>query len=483
MRLRDLFPDYAGSGGDQDVAGITADSRRVEPGFVFAAMQGVVADGRQYIPSAVEAGAIAVLGEDLPAVEGAVGIEVANARLALAEASARFYPVQPNEIVAITGTNGKSSTVDFLRQIWSAAGLKSASMGTLGAIGPSGHIDLGHTTPDPVAIHETLQTLAEDGVSHAAMEASSHGLAQYRLDAVRLSAVAFTNLTQDHLDYHKTMDDYRAAKLRLFSELAPKGCPAVVNADSDQRLFFEAAAQEAGLDLVSVGWRGTDLKIEELMPKATGQRLFLDWRGDKAAVDLPLIGEFQALNALTAAGLALAGGLDLQTVSTGMSQLKPVKGRLEYVGETGDGAGVFVDYAHTPAGLDVLIRAARPHTAGRLIVVFGCGGDRDRGKRPQMGEIAAKHADLVIVTDDNPRSEDPAAIRADVLAGVPNGTEIGDRGEAIRSAVADLEKGDTLLIAGKGHETGQIIGDRVIPFSDQDAALAALQEATNVSPS
>ncbi|MEL7107660.1 MAG: UDP-N-acetylmuramoyl-L-alanyl-D-glutamate--2,6-diaminopimelate ligase [Pseudomonadota bacterium] len=479
MILKDLFPGYAGPNADAEVKGITADSRKVQPGFVFAAMRGVVTDGRKFIPSAVEAGAIAVLGEDLPDLESAARVDVANARLALAVASAKFYPQQPRTVVAITGTNGKSSTVDFLRQIWQTAGLSAASMGTLGAIGPKGNIDLGHTTPDPVAIHATLQTLSQDGVTHAAMEASSHGLAQYRLDAVNLSAVAFTNLTQDHLDYHNTMDEYRGAKLRLFSELAPKGCPAVVNADSDQRLFFEAAAQDAGLDLVSVGWRGEDLKIEELMPKATGQRLFLDWRGDKAAIDLPLIGEFQALNALTAAGLALACGLDLQTVATGMAKLQPVKGRLEYVGETADGAGVFVDYAHTPAGLDVLIRAARPHTAGRLVVVFGCGGDRDRGKRPLMGEVAAKHADVVIVTDDNPRSEDPAAIRKDVLAGVPNGIEIGDRGAAIQKAIADLQKGDTLLIAGKGHETGQIIGDTVVPFSDQDVARAALKESAD----
>lgn len=479
MILRDLFPDYSGQAADAAVTGITADSRKVQPGFVFAAMQGVVTDGRKFISSALDGGAVAVLGEDLPDVAGAARVNVENARLALAQAAAKFYPKQPETIVAITGTNGKSSTVDFLRQIWSSAGLGAASMGTLGAIGPKGNIDLGHTTPDPVAIHATLQTLAEDGVTHAAMEASSHGLAQYRLDAVRLSAVGFTNLTQDHLDYHKTMDEYRAAKLRLFSELAPGGCPAVVNADSDQRLFFESAAQEAGLEMVSVGWRGTDLKIEELMPKATGQRLFLDWRGEKAAIDLPLIGEFQALNALTAAGLALAGGLGLQAVATGMSQLKPVKGRLEYVGETDDGAGVFVDYAHTPAGLDVLIRAARPHTAGQLVVVFGCGGDRDRGKRPLMGEVAAKHADKIIVTDDNPRSEDPAAIRQDVLAGVPDGIEIGDRGSAIAQAIADLDKGDTLLIAGKGHETGQIIGDSVIPFSDQEAARIALGGGTD----
>lgn len=479
MRLRDLFPHLAGPEGEIAVNGLTADSRKVAPGFVFAAMQGVVTDGRKFIAAAVEAGAVAITGEDLPDIPGAAAVPVDNARLALAEASARFYAKQPATIVAVTGTNGKSSTVDFLRQIWDTAGLPSASMGTLGAIGPSGHIDLGHTTPDPVAIHATLQTLAEDGVSHVAMEASSHGLAQYRLDAVRLAGVAFTNLTQDHLDYHETMDEYRAAKLRLFSDLAPKGCPAVVNADSDQRLFFEEAAQDAGLNVVSVGWRGADLKIEELMPKATGQRLFLDWRGEKAAIDLPLIGEFQALNALTAAGLALAGGVELQAVANGMSGLKPVKGRLEYVGETGEGAGIFVDYAHTPAGLDVLIRAARPHTAGRLVVVFGCGGDRDRGKRSLMGEVASKHADTVIVTDDNPRSEDPAFIRSEVLAGAPGGIEIGDRGEAIHQAIRDLRKGDTLLIAGKGHETGQIIGDTVVPFSDQETALAALKEAEN----
>ncbi|MCR9080148.1 MAG: UDP-N-acetylmuramoyl-L-alanyl-D-glutamate--2,6-diaminopimelate ligase [Hyphomonadaceae bacterium] len=479
MILRDLFPHLTDAAGETAITGLTADSRRVEPGFVFAAMQGVVTDGRKFIASAIEAGAVAVLGEDLPPVEGAIAVNVDNARLALAESSARFYAQQPETVVAVTGTNGKSSTVDFLRQIWDSAGLGAASMGTLGAIGPNGHIDLGHTTPDPVAIHATLQSLAEDGVSHVAMEASSHGLAQYRLDAVNLAGVAFTNLTQDHLDYHETMDEYRAAKLRLFADLAPKGCPAVVNADSDQRLFFEEAAKAAGLSVVSVGWRGADLKIEELMPKATGQRLFLSWRGEKAAIDLPLIGEFQALNALTAAGLALAGGVPLQAVATGMAALKPVKGRLEYVGETGEGAGIFVDYAHTPAGLDVLIRAARPHTAGRLVVVFGCGGDRDRGKRPLMGEVAAKHADVVIVTDDNPRSEDPAFIRSEVLAGVPGGIEIGDRGEAIRQAIKDLRKGDTLLIAGKGHETGQIIGDTVVPFSDQETALAALKEAAN----
>lgn len=478
MKLQDLFPRMTGVTGDLEITGLTADSRRVEPGFLFAALKGVAADGRDYIPGAIEAGAVAVLGHDLPNLDVAA-IDVEEPRLALAQAAARFFPAQPDLVVAVTGTNGKSSTVDFLRQIWDVAGYQAASMGTLGAIGPSGNIDLGHTTPDPVAIHATLSKLTEEGVTHAAMEASSHGLAQYRLDGVKLGAVAFTNLTQDHLDYHHDMDEYRSAKLRLFAELAPRGVPAVVNADSDQRRAFEGAAKAAGLDIVSVGWRGEDLKIEELMPRATGQRLFVSWRGAKAAIDLPLIGEFQALNALTAAGLALATGSELQDVATGLSRLKPVKGRMEYVGETREGAGVFVDYAHTPAGLDVLIRAARPHTAGRLIVVFGCGGDRDKGKRPQMGTIAAKHADVVIVTDDNPRSEDPASIRADIMVATPDAMEIGDRGEAIRRAVGDLRKGDTLLIAGKGHETGQIIGDKVLPFSDQDAAMAALAEVAN----
>ncbi len=479
MILKDLLPDRSGADGDTLITGLTADSRKVQPGYVFAALQGVVADGRDYIPKALAAGAVAVIGHDLPDMD-AVAIEVAEPRLALALAAARFYPAQPAMTVAITGTNGKSSTVDFLRQIWQTAGLQAASLGTLGAIGPSGHIDLGHTTPDPVAIHATLAQLAGEGVTHGAMEASSHGLAQYRLDAVALGAVAFTNLTQDHLDYHGDMNAYRDAKLRLFAQLAPRGVPAVVNADSDQRSAFEAAAAAAGLSVVSVGWRGEDLKIEELMPRATGQRLFISWRGEKAAIDLPLIGEFQALNALTAAGLALATGTSLQAVADGMARLEPVKGRLEFVGQTGEGAGVFVDYAHTPAGLDVLIRAARPHTGGRLVVVFGCGGDRDKGKRPLMGAVAAKHADVVIVTDDNPRSEDAGEIRAQIMAAVPGGTEIGDRGEAIARAVADLRKGDTLLIAGKGHETGQIIGDKVIPFSDQDAAMAALREVADV---
>ena len=407
MTLRDLFPDINLKTPDLGVDGITADSRKVSAGFVFAALQGVQADGRTYIPQAIAQGAVAILGHDLPDDLPVAAIDVEEPRLTLAQASARLYPEQPATIVAVTGTNGKSSTVDFLRQIWQHAGRRAASLGTLGAVGPSGAVDLGHTTPDPVAIHQTLQSLARDGVTHAAMEASSHGLAQYRLDAVELAAGAFTNLTQDHLDYHPTFEDYRDAKLRLVKELIPATYPVIINADSDERASFKRAAKTGACPVVSVGWRGKDLKIAELMPRAHGQKLFLKWRGEEAELDLPLIGEFQALNALTAAGLALALGDPLDVVLAGMAALRPVKGRMEFVGETANGAGVFVDYAHTPDGLDTLLRAARPHTAGQLILVFGAGGDRDKTKRPLMGGVAAKHADQVIVTDDNPRSEVP----------------------------------------------------------------------------
>ncbi|MCL4153534.1 UNVERIFIED_CONTAM: hypothetical protein GTU68_060643 [Idotea baltica] len=456
---------------------MTADSRRVEPGFLFAALNGTVTDGRAFIPQAIKAGAAAILSEGEAGDVSIPHIIADEPREALALAAKRFYARQPERMVAITGTNGKSSTVDFLRQIWEAAGMKAASMGTLGAFGPQGHIDVGHTTPDPVTIHQTLSALVDQGVTHCAMEASSHGLEQHRLDGVELGAVAFTNFTQDHLDYHDTMEAYLQAKLRLFRKLAPRGIPAIINADSPEREPFEAAAAEAGLEVMSVGWRGADLKIAELMPKATGQSLFLNWRGEERTVDLPLIGEFQALNALCAAALALALGASFEVVAEGLSKLQPVKGRLEFVGKTDAGAGVFVDYAHTAAGLDVLIRAARPHTAGKLVVVFGCGGDRDASKRPMMAAVVDKHADHMIVTDDNPRSEDASAIRTEVMAGTTGRIpveEIGDRGDAIRKGIAMLEAGDTLLIAGKGHETGQIIGDTVVPFSDQDTALAAL---------
>lgn len=462
-----------------EITGITADSRKVKPGFLFAALQGVAKDGREYIDGAIKAGAVAVLTDDRPGEWSVPAVKSAEPRLTLAKAAAVFYPMQPKTVAAVTGTNGKSSTVDFLRQIWASMGRPAASMGTLGAIGPSGVVDLGHTTPDPVAIHATLDQLAREGVQHVAMEASSHGLSQYRLHGVKLAAGAFTNLTQDHLDYHSDFNDYRQAKMKLFSELLPKGAPAVINADSPELDAFEGAALKAGLKPFTVGWRGRDLRISEALPRGTGQDLVIQW-GEGAAnertVHLPLIGEFQALNALCAAGIAMALGDDVNKVLDGLAVLKGVHGRLELVGQTASKAPVFVDYAHTPDGLNVLLRAARPHVRGKLIVVFGCGGDRDATKRPIMGDVARRLADEVIVTDDNPRSEDPVKIRAAIRKGAPDASEIGDRAAAIMEGVKRLKPGDALLIAGKGHETGQIVKGVTIPFSDFDVARKALEE-------
>jgi len=475
MKLSDMIPGAPGL----EIKGVTADSRKVKPGYLFAALQGVAKDGRDFIDAAIRAGAAAILTDDRPGEWSVPVVKATEPRLLLARAAAVFFPRQPETVAAVTGTNGKSSTVDFLRQIWSSMGRKAASMGTLGAIGPSGVIDLGHTTPDPVAIHETLDKLAREGVTHAAMEASSHGLAQQRLHGVKLAAGAFTNLTQDHLDYHTDFDDYRRAKMKLFSELLPRGAPAIINADSPELDAFEAAAQKAGLAIFTVGWRGRDLRISEALPRGTGQDLVIQWGGgaeNERTIHLPLIGEFQALNALCAAGIAMALGDDVHQVLDGLTQLKGVHGRLELVGQTAGKAPVFVDYAHTPDGLNVLLRAARPHVRGKLIVVFGCGGDRDATKRPIMGDVARRLADEVIVTDDNPRSEDPALIRAAIRKGAPDASEIGDRASAIREGVRRLKPGDALLIAGKGHETGQIVNGVTIPFSDFDVARSALDE-------
>lgn len=470
-----LAPDHPLAG--LDIAGLAADSRRVTPGAAFFALRGSAQDGRAFIPQAAAAGAALIVADAPAEGAGLPVLMVDNARLALSRAARAFFPRQPAVVTGVTGTNGKSSTVDFQRQIWAACGHAAASVGTLGAIGPKGRVDLGFTTPDPIALHATLQSLADEGVTHVAMESSSHALDQSRMDSVDLAAAGFTNLTQDHLDYHGTMDAYRAAKLGLFSRLLTPGLPALVNADARETAAFEAAACARGHDLRLVGWRGDYLKIAELWPKPNGQRLDMRHAGRDWMVELPLIGEFQALNAVMAAGFALALGDAPHAVFAAMRGLKPVKGRMEHVGATRDGAHVFVDYAHTPDGLDVLLRAARPHAPGRIILVFGCGGDRDRAKRPLMGAIAARHADVVIVTDDNPRSENPAAIRAMVLEGATGATEIGDRGAAIRAGAAMLQPGDALIIAGKGHETGQIIQGVVHPFSDQEEAARALLAA------
>ncbi|MDX2276455.1 MAG: UDP-N-acetylmuramoyl-L-alanyl-D-glutamate--2,6-diaminopimelate ligase [Hyphomonadaceae bacterium] len=475
MKLRELFSAGVAAGdADLDIAGLTADSRAVAPGFLFAALKGVAAHGRDFVEQAKAKGAVAVLSAgDLKDDPGIAHIVSENARRDFALAASRFYPRTPATLVGVTGTNGKSSTVDFLRQIWAASGRSAASLGTLGAIWKGGVIDLGHTTADPVALHATLHMLAENGVTHAAMEVSSHGLEQDRVAGLTYSAGAFLNLTQDHLDYHLTMDAYRAAKMRLWERV--KG-PAIINADSPEADTFADGARGAGLNVVTTGWRaGADgLKIVEIQPRPASQVLTLRWRGEEDDVELPLIGEFQAINAVTAATLALALGETPVNVFAALAQLRPVKGRMEHIGASRSGAHVFVDYAHTPDGLNVLLRAARPHAPGRVICVFGCGGDRDKTKRAKMGAVAAKFADVVIVTDDNPRNEDAAAIRAQVLEGAPQAMEIGGRREAIFAAVEMLRQGDALLIAGKGHETGQIIKGVVHPFADQDVAKEAL---------
>ncbi len=484
MKLGQLFssgvPERAR---DLNIAGLAADSRQVRPGYLFAAFQGVAAHGRDFIAQAKANGAVAVLSAgDLNDDPGLPHIISADARADFAVAASLFFPRRPKVIVGVTGTNGKSSTVDFLRQIWTHAGKRAASLGTLGAIWNGRVRDLGHTTADPVQVHQTLQLLADDGVTHAAMEVSSHGLAQHRVDSVAFDAAAFTNLTQDHLDYHETMEAYRAAKLRIWDLVRRPGV-AVINADSPEAGAFELQALActehgaAQLRVVSAGWRSdaNGLKIVEIQPRPNAQTMNLRWAGKEYKVELPLIGEFQAINAVTSAALALTLGETPEAVFAGMASLSPVKGRMEHVGQSASGGHVFVDYAHTPDGLDVLLRAARPHAPGRIIVVFGCGGDRDADKRAKMGAIAQRQADVVIVTDDNPRSEEPSAIRAQIIQGAPNATEIGDRAQAIRETVSMLKSGDALMIAGKGHETGQVIRGVTHPFSDQEVARKALE--------
>ncbi len=480
MKLGALFSAGVPSGSaDVEITGLTADSRKVKPGYLFAALAGVAAHGRDFVAQAKANGAAAVLSAgDLGADPGVEHVIADNPRRAFALAASAFYPARPQTIVAVTGTNGKSSTVDFLRQIWAHDGKNAASLGTLGAITSSGVIDLGHTTPDPAAVHATLSALAAQGVTHAAMEASSHGLEQHRIDGLSFAAGAFTNLTQDHLDYHVDMAAYRAAKMKLWA-LVQDGGVAVINADAAEGAAFEQGATARGLHLILCGWRAPReqaLKIVEIQPRPNAQTMTLCWKGrDYKSIELPLIGEFQAINAVTAAALALALGDAPEAVFAAMQTLKPVKGRMEHVGQSKTGGHVFVDYAHTPDGLDVLLRAARPHAPGRIIAVFGCGGDRDTDKRPKMGAIAARQADVVIVTDDNPRSEEPGAIRKQILAAAPGAVEIGDRAQAIKEAVSMLKAGDALMIAGKGHETGQIIKGVTHPFSDQDVARAALE--------
>jgi UDP-N-acetylmuramoyl-L-alanyl-D-glutamate--2,6-diaminopimelate ligase len=460
-----------------EFAGLASDSRDVKPGYLFAALSGARANGAAFMSDAVRRGAVAVLAapearkdaEEL----GVRFIADANPRLRLARLAAKFFAAQPGIVAAVTGTNGKTSVSVFLRQIWATLGYQAASMGTIGVVAPKGEIALAHTTPDPIAVHRVLKQLAQDGVDHLALEASSHGLDQYRLDGVEIAAAAFTNLTRDHLDYHKDFDAYLSAKLRLFREVVKDGGIAVVNVDEANAATFMQVAKSRGLKLITVGNEGEALKLLSRVPNADGQILKILFHGSTYDVVLPLAGDFQASNALVAAGLAIGLGGPVEKVFAALATLKGAAGRLEKVAYAKSGAAVYVDYAHTPDALETVLKAIRPHVTNHLHVVFGCGGDRDKGKRPLMGAAASKFADDVIVTDDNPRSENPAIIRKEALAGAPGAREIGDRAQAIRDAIASLNEGDVLVIAGKGHESGQIVGNEVRPFLDKTEAIEA----------
>lgn len=463
--------------GMKEFAGITSDSRKVKPGYLFAALAGSKTDGARFVQDAVARGATAILGA--PALADAVSalgvrfIPADNPRDALAHMAAAFYPGQPATVAAVTGTKGKSSIVAFLREIWTALGKPAASLGTVGVVGPKGEIPLSHTTPDPVEIHQLLARLKGDGVEHLAIEASSHGLDQHRLDGVVITACGFTNITRDHMDYHPSFEHYLAAKLRLFGEVVKDGGVAVVNADAEHAEHFIDAAKARGLSLITVGRKGETIHLDRREDRGGAQALTLHYGGKIFYVELPQAGEFQCSNALVAAGLAIGLGENADKVFAALEKLKGAPGRMEKVALAKSGAPIYVDYAHTPDSLEKVLEALRPHTANRLHLVFGCGGDRDKGKRPLMGAIAVRLADDVIVTDDNPRTEDAATIRGEILAAAKGAREIGDRAQAIRTAVADLGEGDVLIIAGKGHETGQYVKGEVFPFSDREQALAA----------
>jgi UDP-N-acetylmuramoyl-L-alanyl-D-glutamate--2,6-diaminopimelate ligase len=481
MQLRDLLGDDAApdaATGALVASGLAVDSRSVRPGDLFFALAGAKTDGARFVAQAAEAGAVAVVGETVPEAPCAVPfITATNPRRALARAAARFFPRQPQTIAAVTGTSGKTSVAAFTRQIWETLGEAAASIGTIGVVAPGRRVYGSLTTPDPIALHRSLDELAGAGVTHLALEASSHGLDQFRLDGVRVAAGAFTNLSRDHLDYHPTMEHYFAAKLRLFTDIVVAGGAAVVAADHPHSAAVVTAARARRLRVITVGRQAEadGIRLVGTAVEDFAQRLTLQFGGESFSLRLPLVGDFQIENALVAAGLVIATGGEPARVLRALEQLEGAPGRLDFVGSRNT-APVFVDYAHKPDALEKALAALRPYAAGRLIVVFGAGGDRDSGKRPLMGEIAARAADLVIVTDDNPRSEDPAAIRAAILAAAPGAREIGDRAAAIRAAVAELRAGDVLLVAGKGHETGQIVGKDVLPFSDHEAVRAALSE-------
>jgi UDP-N-acetylmuramoyl-L-alanyl-D-glutamate--2,6-diaminopimelate ligase len=470
MRLGALIGTSAGTAAGAPVTGLAIDHRKVAPGSIFGAFVGARVNGEDYIDAAIAAGAIAVVARPEAVVHGAVHIAEANPRRAFARIAAHFFDRFPATCVAVTGTNGKTSTVELTRQLWHMAGHKAASIGTLGVTTAQDRTATGLTTPDIVTFLANMSGLAAEGITHAAFEASSHGLDQYRTEGLPVQAAAFTNLTRDHLDYHGTMEAYRDAKLRLVREVVVDGGTLVVWMDDPAAADFVDAGVRRGLRLIRVGAHGTEIRLVSRTPGQLGQELVVAIGGSEQRLLLPLIGAYQAANALVAAGLVIATGGDAAATLAACARLQPVPGRLERAAIARSGAPVYVDYAHTPDAIAAVLSSLRPHARGRIIIVIGAGGDRDIGKRPEMGRAAAAGAEVVIITDDNPRSEDPAAIRAAVREGAPDAQEIGDRREAIAAAIAAVGPDDIVCIAGKGHEQGQIIGAgdavRVIPFDD-----------------
>ncbi len=470
MRLAALLADQLLAGADPVVTGLAIDHRKVAPGTIFGAFVGEKFNGEDFIPAAVAAGAIAVVARPEARVEGAVHIADRNPRRAFAHIAARFFHRFPATCVAVTGTNGKTSTVEMTRQLWRMAGFNAASIGTLGITTSMDSASTGLTTPDIVTFLSNMSGLAVEGVTHAAFEASSHGLDQYRTEGLPVKAAAFTNLSHDHLDYHGTMDAYLQAKLRLFTDVVEQGGAAVVWADDDYSAPVIEAVEARGVRLLTVGTQGETLRLVSRAPTQLGQSLVIAAGDRTQKVELPLIGAYQVANALVSAGLVIATGGDAGQTLANLGRLQPVRGRLERAAITKSGAPVYVDYAHTPDAIDAALDALRPHAAGRLILVFGAGGDRDQAKRAEMGRVAAAKADVAIITDDNPRGEDPAVIRAAIAAGAPGAQVIGDRRAAIAAAIAEARAEDIVCIAGKGHEQGQIIGRgddmRVVPFDD-----------------
>jgi len=462
VRLREL----ADVNSDSVVTGFAIDHRKVARGSVFGAFRGAVFNGEEFIPQAIERGAVAIVALPKAEVEGVPLIGDDNPRRRFAALAAKFYEPYPETVVAVTGTNGKTSTVEMTRQIWRMTGHRSASIGTLGVTTSDDQVKTGLTTPDIVTFLNNMTGLKRMGISHVAYEASSHGLDQHRAEGIPLAAAAFTNFSRDHLDYHPSMDAYFEAKMRLFEELLPPGKSAVIWTDDPKSDEVIKRAKKRGHEILTVGRNGDTIRLVEQSPTPLGQDLKLEHAGKPYSLALPLIGAYQASNVLTAAALVLATGGEWDRVFSAMQRVAPVRGRLERAVISRAGAPVYVDYAHTPDALEAAISALKPHVERRLITVFGAGGDRDQGKRPEMGAVAMRLSDVVIVTDDNPRSEDPAKIRAAIMADAPGAIEVAGRREAIAEAIRIAASGDIVLIAGKGHETGQIVGDRVLPFDD-----------------